>query len=96
MEKHYINVQKRGVIALPPGLRERHGLNEAGAQVELAERADGVIELRPKVAIPAEQRWFWTDRWQKMEHEADADIAAGRVERFESAEDFIADLDDGE
>jgi hypothetical protein len=31
-----------------------------------------------------------------MEHEAEDDIAAGRVETFDSAEDFIADLDDRE
>lgn len=89
----FITVQKRGVISLPPDLRKRHHLNEVGAQVELAEREDGVIELRPKVPVAAEQRWFWTDRWQKMEREADADIKAGRVKRFDTAEDFIADLD---
>lgn len=91
----FVTVQKRGVISLPAELRERHHLNEAGAQVEVVEREDGVIELRPKVAISADQRWFWTDRWQEMEREANADIAAGRVERFDAAEDFIADLDDG-
>jgi hypothetical protein len=31
-----------------------------------------------------------------MEREADADVAAGRVARFDSAEDFLADLEDGE
>ena len=94
MEAHFLTVQKRGVISLPASLRKRHHLDEAGAQVAISERPDGVIELRPQSAIPADQRWFWSDRWQKMEHEAEADIAAGRVERFESAEDFVASLDD--
>lgn len=89
----FVTVQKRGVISLPSDLRKRYHLDEAGAQVEVVERPDGVIELRPQVPIPAEQRWFWTDRWQKMEREADADIKAGRVERFDTAEDFVADLD---
>ena len=31
------------------------------------------------VVIPAEQAWLWSDRWQAMEREADADIAAGRT-----------------
>lgn len=92
----FITVQKRGVISLPPELRRRHRLDKAGAQVLVSEREDGVIELRPQVAIPADQLWFWSDRWQRMEQEADADIAAGRVERFDTAEDLIADLDDGE
>jgi AbrB family looped-hinge helix DNA binding protein len=96
MEARFITVQKRGVISLPAELRQRYHLNEAGAQVEISERPDGVIELRPQTAVPADQRWFWTDRWQQMEREADEDIAAGRVERFGTAEDFLADLDSSE
>jgi AbrB family looped-hinge helix DNA binding protein len=90
----FITVQKRGVISLPAELRRRHHLDEAGAQVEVVERPDGVIELRPQVAVSADQRWFWTDRWQRMEREADADVAAGRVARFDTAEDLFADLDE--
>ena len=90
---HFISIQKRGLLSLPAELRKRYRLDEPGAQVAIAERDDGVIELRPLSAIPAEQRWFWTERWQKMEREADKDIVAGRVDRFNSAEDFIADLD---
>ena len=95
-ERIYLTVQKRGVISLPPALRRRHHLDEPGAQVEVAERDDGVIELRPTVAVPADQRWFWTERWQAMERQADADVAAGRVAQFDTADDLLADLDDGE
>ena len=45
----------------------------------MIERDDGRIELVPVVAVPADQAWFWTDRWQAMEREADADIATGRA-----------------
>jgi len=93
-DRTFIAVQKRGVISLPAELRKRHGLDEAGVQIEVAERADGVIELRPQAAVPADQRWFWTERWQRMEREADADIGAGRVAQFDSVEDFLDDLDD--
>lgn len=94
MEAHYLTVQKRGVISLPVSLRKKYHLDEAGAQVAISERPDGVIELRPHSAIPAEQLWFWSERWQQMEREAEEDIRAGRVESFDSAEDFLADLDD--
>jgi len=77
----------------PKGVRERHHLDRPGAQVEVIEREDGVIELRPHVPVPAEQAWFWTDRWQQMEREADADIAAGRVRTHDSVEDFLVELD---
>lgn len=89
----YLSVQGRGVITLPADLRRRHQLDEPGAQVLVREREDGVIELIPQSAIPADQRWFWTERWQEMEREADADIAAGRVKRFDSVEEFFDDLD---
>jgi AbrB family looped-hinge helix DNA binding protein len=84
----FVGLQRRGTIAIPADIRKRHHLDEPGAQVELVEREDGVIELRPQLPHPAEQQWFWTERWQRMEREADADIAAGRVTTHESGEDF--------
>lgn len=83
----------RGSITLPADLRRRYHLDEPGAQVEVIGRPDGVIELHPVLPHRADQAWFWTERWQKMEREVDDDIAAGRTETFDSAEDFIADLD---
>lgn len=92
----FLSFQTRGVLTLPAGIRKRHHLDEPGAQVELVERDDGVIELHGHVPISAEQKWFWSDRWQRMEHEAEEDIAAGRVERFDSMDDFLSDLDSGD
>jgi antitoxin MazE len=43
--------------------------------------------------VDADQRWFWTERWQAMEREADADIANGRVVRTESVGDLLTELD---
>ncbi len=95
MAEHvYVAVQKRGVISLPSELRRRHRPDQPGAQVEVSERPDGVIELRPHIAIPADQAWFWTEEWQQGEREVEEDIAAGRVKRFDSAEELFEDLDD--
>jgi predicted RNase H-like HicB family nuclease len=41
-----------------------------------------------------DQMWFWTPKWQEMEREAEADIAAGRTEHFESDEEFLASFPD--
>lgn len=79
MRTHLLNVQARGTIALPADLRRRLRLDREDAQVRLIEGDDGRIELVPVVAVPADQAWFWSDRWQAMEREADADIAAGRA-----------------
>jgi AbrB family looped-hinge helix DNA binding protein len=91
----FISIQTRGNLVLPAEIRKRHHLDEPGAQVEVIERDDGVIELRPHVAVPADQAWFWTDRWQKMEREVDEHLAAGRRKVSEGPDEFFADLDRG-
>ena len=60
--------------------------------MQIIEHEDGTIELRPMLPIPADQRWFWTERWQAMEREADEDIAAGRVSRAMDIDEFVKQL----
>jgi len=91
-EARFVTVQARGVIAIPQALRRQFGLDRPGAQVEVLER-DGEIVLRPHVPVPSDQAWFWTERWQKMERQADQDVAAEKVASFENVDDFLADLD---
>jgi bifunctional DNA-binding transcriptional regulator/antitoxin component of YhaV-PrlF toxin-antitoxin module len=90
----FVTMQSRGVVALPRELRKRMHLDEPGAQLEMTEREDGVIEVRAQMAVPVTQSWFWTKEWQQREREADADIAAGRVTRYEDAESFLDALPD--
>jgi hypothetical protein len=83
--KVLVEVTGRGTITLPKSLR--------GASLyEVREREGGRLELIPQHTVDAAQAWFWSERWQAMEREASADIAAGRVRRFDSADDFIAGL----
>jgi len=95
MEKFsgFVAVRARGTIALPPALRRRLHLDEPGAQIELTERDDGVIELRPVLPVDADQRWFWTDRWQAMEREVDVEIAAGLGKMVHSGEEFLVAIE---
>jgi bifunctional DNA-binding transcriptional regulator/antitoxin component of YhaV-PrlF toxin-antitoxin module len=89
----YVAVQSRGTIALPAGLRRRLHLDEPGAQVAITERADGVIELRSALPVAADQRWFWTERWQAMEREMDEHVAAGRVSTHDGVDALFEQLD---
>lgn len=93
MKTYLLTVQSRGTVALPADLRRRLHLDQNDAQIKLIERDDGRIELLPVVAVLADQAWFWTDRWQAMEREADADIAAGRATVVEGADELMAHLD---
>ena len=61
-------------------------------QVEVIER-DGEIVLRPHVPVPADQAWFWTETWQRMEREADEDVKAGRVKTSKDIDDFLSELE---
>jgi hypothetical protein len=57
---------------LPADLRKRHHLDDPEAHVRGVERDDGVIELHPLASVPADQRWFWSERWQRMKREVDS------------------------
>ena len=57
-----------------------------GAAILLGEISNGRID--------PEQAWFWTREWQRREREADEDLAAGRVTRFESDREVLAALDE--
>ncbi|MEB3071639.1 AbrB/MazE/SpoVT family DNA-binding domain-containing protein [[Mycobacterium] vasticus] len=89
----YVGVQTRGVLALPAEVRRRLHLDEPGAQVEITERDDGVLELRPSLPIAADQRWFWTQRWQEREREVDDHVTAGRVTVHEGGDALLGHLD---
>ena len=83
-------LRQRGQVTLPAEIRAAARLEE-GDPIEV-EIVDGGILLRPQKLIDATQAWFWTAEWQAGEREADDDIAAGRVERFLSDDEFLASL----
>jgi hypothetical protein len=43
---------------------------------------------------PDSQAWFWSDRWQNMEHEADLAKAEGRERAFDDLDSFLAALEE--
>jgi len=91
--REVVTIQARGVLALPAAIRRRVGL-EPGDQVEVVEREDGTIELHPVITVPASQAWFWTKRWQRMESEADGDVARNAVTVHDDGDALLAHLDE--
>jgi AbrB family looped-hinge helix DNA binding protein len=85
-------LRARGQITLPPEIRDRLGIRD-GDDVAFYVAGSGQIVVEPVRTIDPEQAWFWTERWQKMEREVQADIDAGRVYTYASMEEAIAALE---
>lgn len=54
---------------------------------------DGSLHMIRKTLIDQSQAYFQTEQWQAGEREAEADIEAGRIHRFERVEDALELLD---
>lgn len=80
-------------LTLPDEVRKLLLLSE-GDDVVFSVKENGQILVERLQTIPPDQAWFWTDRWQRLEREAQADIDSGRVHRFASVDDAVADLED--
>ena len=65
-------------------IEEIKGLSQA-EKCELARRLD-------EEAILDDQSWYWTPEWQAAEREADEDMAAGRIHRYNNVDELIKSL----
>ena len=82
-----IQVRKKAQLTLPLSVREKLGVEE-GDYMDVQVR-DGEIVLKLKKLIDKDQAWFWTERWQRGEKEAEEDIRAGRVHSFPDAKEAV-------
>ena len=85
-------LRPKGQITLPSKIREMLNLN-AGDDLAFSVDEQGQVHLSRLEVIPPDQAWFWAERWQKMEREVEEDIVSGRVESFDSVDEFINYLD---
>ena len=87
-----IQVRKKSQVTLPHSVRQELGIKE-GDYLDIQVR-DGEIVLKAKVLIDKQQAWFWSERWQQGEVEAQENIRTGHTYRFSdaaSAVDFLHD-----
>jgi AbrB family looped-hinge helix DNA binding protein len=86
-----ISVRKKGQITLPLSMRNKLGIKEES--IVMAKIVDDTIVLVPQETVDRDQAWFWKQRWQKLEAEAEEDLAAGRTKTFESVEDLFHEIE---
>jgi AbrB family looped-hinge helix DNA binding protein len=90
--KELIKVREKGQITLPLYMRKKVHIEKGS--ILLAKVIDNTIVLIPQETIDKDQAWFWTERWQKLEEEAEHDIREGRVKSFDSVEDLIDEMEE--
>ncbi|MBE9569018.1 MAG: AbrB/MazE/SpoVT family DNA-binding domain-containing protein [Proteobacteria bacterium] len=85
-------LRTKGQVTLPSEVRKLLSANEGD---DLIFRIDenGQVIVERALTIPADQAWFWSERWQRMEREAQADIDSGRVHRYPNVDEAIAGLE---
>ena len=86
-----VKVTRGGQVTIPAALRRQAGI-EIGDYVQV-QIADDRLVLVPKRVIDKDQAYFWGEPWQEGEREAEDDLRDGRVDRFETLDELIADLD---
>ena len=79
-------------ITLPDGISVLLSV-EIGDDLIFTVNEHGQVIIEKAQTIPPDQAWFWTERWQRLEREAQADIEAGRVSRYANADAAISDLE---
>jgi AbrB family looped-hinge helix DNA binding protein len=87
-------LRDKGQITVPSEIRIALGAEQGDDLLFTTDELGRVIVSRAQLIAP-EQAWFWSERWQRLEHATQADIDAGRVKTFDTVEAALASLDQG-
>jgi antitoxin PrlF len=85
-----VRVRGKGQVTLPDVLRKKLHISE-GDELTVRVTGDRMV-METLQVIPPDQSWFWSERWQRMKREAQADIDAGRVKKYATPEEAITAL----
>ena len=86
-----VKIGTRHQVTIPAETLKRLGL-AAGEELEVIEH-NKMLVLVPAKHIPKDQRWYYTEAWQRMMQEAFEDLKRGAATGpFESVEELITDL----
>ena len=86
--------RKKSQVTIPKSIVEEYDLSE-GDRLQFIKEEDGV-KIRPVEFIPKTQKWFWTDKWQEKEKEANQALENGEIEEFDSSDELIKELRNGD
>ena len=88
-----VKLRDKSQVTVPKEIVKKYNLSQ-GDKLEFVPEEDG-IKIRPVITVPKSQAWFWNEKWQKGEKEADEDIKKGRVSGpYDSAEEIMEEITD--
>jgi AbrB family looped-hinge helix DNA binding protein len=88
-------IRPKGQVTIPSEIRSILDIKEGDDLIFHLDEKGRVIVDRARI-IPPDQVWFWSEHWQQMEREVQADIEAGNILEFDNFEGFIEYLDKAE
>jgi len=85
-----VDLKQKSQVTIPRELVKKLDLN-IGDKLEVYEE-DGKIVITPVVIVPKSQAWYYTEKWQKMEHKVDEQIKNGQVYKANNKEELFKGL----
>ena len=86
-------LRNKGQVTVPAEIRNLLGVEEGDDLLFYTDEAGRIVISRAQFIDP-DQAWFWSDRWQRMEQEAQADLEAGRIVEYNNIGEALAALDE--
>lgn len=85
-------LRNKGQITVPQEIRSQLGVEEGDDLIFSTDEKGQVVISRAQV-IPPDQAWFWSERWQRLEHEAEQDIVSKKVTEYPDVTNALDGLD---
>jgi AbrB family looped-hinge helix DNA binding protein len=86
-------LRNKGQVTVPQEIRNLLGVEEGDDLLFYTDEAGRIVVSRAQIIDP-DQAWFWKNRWQRMEQEAQADLEAGRIVEYSNIAEALAALDE--
>lgn len=85
-------LRNKGQITVPQEIRAVLGAEEGDDLIFYTDEHGQIVISRAQI-IPPDQTWFWSERWQRMEREAQDDLDHGRLVEYKGVNEALAALD---
>ncbi len=85
-----VDLKQKSQVTIPKELVQKLKLR-IGDKLDIDEK-DGKIVITPVVIIPKDQAWYYSKKWQRMEHEVDEQINEGQVYKAKNKEELLKGL----